>query len=110
MNALLLAAMLAAGPSPAATTPDESDLRCYRVMAELARAENPAARGVGLAAAHYFLGRIDAAAPGYDTSSAPAVSPAERPALIRRCGEALNANGFDLRALGASRDRPEPDA
>ena len=109
MDALLLAALLAAGPSPAAT-PDQVDLRCYRAMAELARAEDPAARSVGLAAANYFLGRIDAAAPGYDTSSAPAVSAAERPALIRRCGEVLNANGFDPRALGASLDRREPEA
>lgn len=108
MNALFLGLLLAAGPDPA--SPGETDLRCYRVMAELARSGEPAARNVGLAAAHYFLGRIDAAAPGYDLSSAPAVDVAQRPALIRLCGDALNANGFDLRALGASLDRPEPEA
>ena len=108
MNALLLAALLASGPAAPASAPDETDLRCYRLMAELARTPEPAVRGVGLAAAHYFLGRIDSAAPGYDLASAGAIGDDERPALIRRCGEVLNAAGFDLRALEASLEGPDP--
>jgi hypothetical protein len=106
MNALLLAAMLATpiqGPAP-----DETDVRCYRLMAELAGAEDPAARNLGMTAAQYFLGRIDAAAPGYDLAGAPPIAEAERNELTRRCGEALDAGGFDLRALGASLERGSP--
>ena len=106
MNALLLAALLAAAP---AAGPDETDLGCYRLMAELTRASDPEVRTLGLAAAQYFLGRIDAAAPDYEVSPAP-VSEAARPDLLRRCGERLNANGFDLRALGAPAEATRPTA
>jgi len=106
MNALLLAAMLAT-PVPG-TAPDETDLRCYRLMAELARAEDPAVRAVGMSAAHYFLGRIDAAAPGYDVAGLAAPAQGDRPALLERCTAALSANGFDPRALGASLEPAGP--
>ncbi|MEA3040848.1 MAG: hypothetical protein QOC65_337, partial [Sphingomonadales bacterium] len=105
MNALLLAVLLSSAPASAA--PDETDVSCYRLMAELARAPDPDVRTLGLTAAQYFLGRIDAASPGYEVRGAP-VSDAERPDLVRRCGERLNANGFDLRALGASNDGSRP--
>ncbi|HEX8364121.1 MAG TPA: hypothetical protein VF603_02420 [Allosphingosinicella sp.] len=108
MNALLLAVLLSSAPAPAAG-PDSTDLGCYRLMAELARAANPQVRTLGLAAAQYFLGRIDAAAPGYEVSAVP-VSEADRPELVRRCGERLNANGFDLRALAAPGQALRPTA
>ena len=107
MNALLLAAAAASG---AANSPDPTDLGCYRLMAELARADDPAGRALGIAAGSYFVGRIDAAAPGYDLAAAPAPGAAERPALIRRCGERLQANGFDARSLGRSLAPAEPTA
>jgi len=106
MNALLLAAMLAS--SPQAPAPAETDLRCYRLMAELTRAEDPAVRALGLSAAHYFLGRIDAAVPGYDLASAPAVPERERPALLARCSATLSDHGFDPRAVGASLEPAGP--
>ena len=106
MNALLLAALLATpAPVPA---PDETDVRCYRLMAELARAEDPAVRAVGMSAAHYFLGRIDAAAPGYDLAGSAAPEQGERPALLERCTAALSENGYDPRALGASLEPAGP--
>ncbi|MEA3017967.1 MAG: hypothetical protein QOI38_2689 [Sphingomonadales bacterium] len=105
MNALLLAFLLSAPARPA--TPDQTDIGCYRLMAELARAPDPEVRTLGLTAAQYFLGRIDAAAPGYEVRGAP-ISDAERPDLVRRCGERLHANGFDLRALRAAGDGPRP--
>jgi hypothetical protein len=105
MNALLLAVLLSAPAQPAA--PDETDIGCYRLMAELARAPDPEVRTLGLTAAQYFLGRIDAASPGFEVRGAP-VSDAERPDLVRRCGERLNANGFDLGALRASDDGSRP--
>ena len=104
MNFLLAAAMLAS----AAAAPADTDLRCYRLMAELARSEDPAGRTLGLAAAQYFLGRLDAAAPGADLARIAPVGESERAALVRRCGEALQNGGFDLRALGASLDRGSP--
>ena len=108
MNALLLAATLASAPAQAAA-PAEIDLGCYRLMADLARAEDPAVRMLGITAAHYFLGRIDSAAPGFDVAAARPVAEAERPELLRRCTAALSASGFDPGALGASLDRPRPE-
>jgi hypothetical protein len=109
MNALLLAMLLTGGtPSPA---PDETDLRCYRLMADLARAEDPQVRALGLTAASYFLGRIDAASPGYDLArvrpGAESAAEDERRALIGRCADALGAGGLDLRSFGAALARPE---
>ena len=107
MNAMLLAALLA---SPSAQAPDPADLRCYRLMGDLARADEPAARALGLGAAHFFIGRIDAAAPGYDLARAPAVAAGERPAVLSRCMETLDASGFALEGLGSRLERPEPTA
>jgi hypothetical protein len=106
MNALALA-MLIAGSSAPSPAPAETDLRCYRLMADLSGAEDPEARALGLTAAGYFLGRIDAASPNYDVAQVGAVSDEERPGLIRRCGEALDAGGFDLRSFGAALTRPD---
>ena len=106
MNALLLAAMLASAPSGGAA-PDEGDVRCYRLMAELARAGDPSVRRLGLAAAQFFLGRIDSAAPGYALGD-ERVTDGERRELVRRCGAALEASGFDPGALGATLEQPEP--
>jgi hypothetical protein len=106
MNALLLA-MLLTGGTPSATAPDETDLRCYRLMADLAQAEDPQVRALGLTAASYFLGRIDAASPGYDPAQVSQAAEEERPALIGRCADALGAGGFDLRSFGAALARPE---
>ena len=107
MNAILLAALLA---SPQAPAPDPSDLRCYRLMAELAGAGEPAVRALGLSAAHFFIGRIDAAAPGYDLARAPAIPASERAALLAHCTETLGASGFDPEGLEARFDRPQPTA
>jgi len=106
MNALLLAAALASAP-PQGGTPDEVDVRCYRLMAELARAEDAEVRRVGLSAAQFFLGRVDAAAPGYEIGPAR-IEDSGRPELLRRCGAALDASGFDPREAGASLEPPEP--
>jgi hypothetical protein len=107
MNALLLAALLA---SPQAPAPDPADLRCYRLMADLARSDAAGARALGLSAAHFFIGRIDAAAPGYDLARAPAVPAGERTELLARCTEVLGASGFDPEGLGERLDRPQPTA
>lgn len=110
MNLLLLAAAIGAAPpaTPPVQAPDAADLRCYRLMAELAQAEDPAARALGFAAAQYFMGRIDAAAPGFDLGAAPAVEARERAALVRDCTDKLSTSGFDPAALGDTLERPEP--
>jgi hypothetical protein len=117
MNLILLAAILASAspPVPAASpvppappAADATDLRCYRLMAELARSEDAEVHALGIAAAQFFLGRIDAAAPGTDLAAAPAIEAGERGALIRRCSDALDARGFDPASLGETLERPEP--
>ena len=107
MNALLLAALLAASPAPV-SAPADTDLRCFRLMADLARADDPEVRALGLTAASFFLGRIDAARPGFDVRTAGAPSDGERPALLRACSAALSASGFDLGALRRSMEQPSP--
>ena len=109
MNFILFAALAASSPPQARAPALEADLLCYRLMADLAGAEEPAARALGMSAAHFFIGRIDAAAAGYDLASAPAVPQAERAALLRRCTEALGASGFE-RGMGERLERPQPSA
>jgi hypothetical protein len=108
MSLILFAALAASSPQPQAPAL-EADVRCYRLMADLAAADEPAARALGMSAAHFFIGRIDAAAPGYDLAAAPAVPEAERAGLLRRCTEALGASGFQ-REIGESLERPQPSA
>ena len=79
------------------------DLRCYRLMAELAREDDPRVRSAGMTGAQYFLGRLDAADPGFDPDSAASdgqLPLAEHDALVRRCGDAMGAGGRDFRAVG----------
>ena len=88
------------------------DLRCYRLMAELAQEEDPRVRSAGMTGAHYFLGRLDASDPGFDPDADAGDAPpplAEREALVRRCGEAMGAGGHDFRALGESLVRRADD-
>lgn len=111
MNMLLVAALLAAGPVSGPATADHGDLRCFRLMAGLSRSDDPRFRTLGLAAANFFLGRIDAAAPGFDVGDDAVRAPiadSERPALLRRCGDALNDAGFDVEALSASLETDSP--
>ncbi|MFN3726345.1 MAG: hypothetical protein ACK4SZ_08570 [Allosphingosinicella sp.] len=95
-----------------ATDANSLDLRCYRLMAELAQDEDPRIRSAGMTGAQYFLGRLDAADPGFDpetAGSAPAEPLTEREELVRRCGEAMGADGRDFRALGESLIRRSDD-
>ena len=112
MESVLIAALLAASPTsaPAQGRAASLDIGCFQLMAELADDENPQVRTVARTAAQYFLGRIDAAAPGFDPAAAPAPRPAERPALLRRCGEALDATGRDFHALDGSLADSRPSA
>jgi len=100
MHTLLLAALAAtASPAEAAPAPADLDVRCYRAMATLARQDDPEARSLGMAAASYFLGRIDAAAPGYDVRGpAGAVAEGEQSALVAQCSAILTESGVNLRA------------
>lgn len=63
---MFVAALLLLQAAPAAATPVEADLRCLAIVAMDVSAA-PADRRGGLAAsAMYFVGRIDARAPGFD--------------------------------------------
>lgn len=113
---MLLAAMITAAstlsPANEPAAPAALDQRCFRLMADLAEDEDPRIRSLGRTAAQYFLGRIDAAAPGYDSEAAlerPAPGGADRTRLLRACGHAMQAGGRDFRSIGealAPRTRP----
>lgn len=109
MDSLLLAALLAAAPTAA---PAASDRACFALMAQLAEDGDPRLRSAGRIAAQYFLGRIDAAGPGFDPAAAAAPAPGPgRERLLRACGEALEAGGRDFRAIGETlAPRPRPTA
>jgi len=104
MESLLLAALLAAAASDApAAAPPPLDLACFGLMAELADDEDPRLRAAGRVAAQYFLGRIDAAAPGFDPAAAGApASAAARERLLRDCGAAMEAGRRDFGTIGAT--------
>jgi len=102
MGSVLSLALLALSSTADANS---LDLRCYRLMAELAREDDPRIRSAGMTGAQYFLGRLDAARPGFDPEATAGDEPsplAEREALVRRCGDAMGAGGRDFRALGES--------
>lgn len=117
MESVLLAAAMMAASTNAAPVNEPAggaalDQRCYRLMAELAEDSDPRVQGLGRMAAQYFLGRIDAANPGFDPDGAldaPAPGGAERQQLLGQCGDAMQAGGRDFRAIGqqlAPRGRP----
>jgi hypothetical protein len=69
-------------------------------MAQLAEDRDPRVQSLGRVAAQYFLGRIDAASPSFDPENVAAPDPGERTALLRRCGDAMQAGGRDFRSIG----------
>ncbi len=93
---------------PHATESAALDKRCYRLMAELAADEDPGISAAGLTGAQYFLGRLDASAPGFDPEAEPvrALAEAEREQLVGRCGALMGAGGRDFRRLGQRLTRP----
>jgi hypothetical protein len=109
MVSVLLAALIAAPQPTARPAPAPLDVGCFRLMAEFAEDEDPRVQSVGRVGAQYFLGRIDAAAPGFDIDSAgPAPDGAERAALLRRCGDSMQRAGHDFRAIGRTLEPPRP--
>lgn len=115
-SVLLAAAMMAASTNAAPVNAPAAgavlDQRCFRLMADLAEDRDPRVQGLGRMAAQYFLGRIDAANPGFDPDAAldaPAATGAERQQLLGQCGDAMQAGGRDFRTIGralAPRGRP----
>jgi hypothetical protein len=97
-----LFALTASGGNHPPAGPASLDVRCYRLMATLAEEDDPTIRAAGITGAQYFLGRIDAAVPGFDPSSErdSGFTGAERERLIGQCGAMMGAGGRDFRALG----------
>ena len=99
--AALFAHLTAQGGVPPPPSPSPQDVRCYRLMAELAQDEDPRISSAGLTGAQYFLGRIDARSPGFEPSrTGAAIADGERAALIGQCGALMGAGGRDFRSLG----------
>jgi hypothetical protein len=102
----VLIALLVSATSPAAPAdagvPAPLYLDCFRLMADLASDEDSRIRSMGTVGAQYFLGRIDAAAPGFDVEQALQGPVGDRDGLLRQCGDVLRAGGRDFRAIGDS--------
>jgi hypothetical protein len=85
---------------PPAAPPSAQDVRCYRLMAELAEDEDPRISSAGLTGAQYFLGRIDVRSPGFEPEPDGAnIAERDRAALIGQCGALMGAGGRDFRSL-----------
>jgi len=99
-----LFALTAPHEASAQAAPAPLDVSCYRLMAELAADEDPRISSAGLTGAQYFLGRIDARAPGFDPDSDAQTQPASgtREQLIAQCSAEMATGARDLRAI---RDR-----
>lgn len=114
MESVLLAAMIAAAsPSAPANEPVAAaalDQRCFRLMADLAEDEDPRIQSLGRVAAQYFLGRIDAGSSGFDPQEAGEAEPGDRDALLRSCGDAMQAGGRDFRSIGQALAPRRPTA
>jgi hypothetical protein len=102
MESVLIAVVLAAAPTPApvADVATALDQRCFGLMAQLAEDDDPRVRSLGRVAAQYFLGRIDAASSGFDPAESAAPEAGDHEALLRRCGDAMQAGGRDFRSIG----------
>jgi hypothetical protein len=102
MESVLIAVVLATAPTPAPVGDAVTalDQRCFSLMARLAEDQDPRIRSLGRVAAQYFLGRIDAAAPGFDPAAAAPAEPGDHDQLLRRCGDAMQAGGRDFRSIG----------
>ena len=101
MESVLIAAMLAAAQTHAPVGDANAlDQRCFSLMAQLAEDQDPRVQSLGRVAAQYFLGRIDAASPGFDPANAAPPEPGDHSALLRRCGDAMQAGGRDFRTIG----------
>ncbi len=103
MESVLIAALLAASPlaGPSENAAPALDRQCFGLMASLAGDEDPRLSALGRVAAQYFLGRIDAAEPGFDPDGVAEPPGGEaRTRLLRSCGDAMQAGGRDFRSIG----------
>jgi hypothetical protein len=104
MGMLVLAPWLvgAAGPADEAT---RQDIRCFIVVAQLSKSDDPAIRDAGRIGSQYFLGRIDGRAPTLDLESAVVAEAAsagtDQRALLASCGALMKKRGEEVEAIGA---------
>jgi hypothetical protein len=109
MESVLFALWIAAAPAAELPASSSLDLRCFQLMAELAEDEDPRLRSTGRIAAQYFLGRLDAVAPGAALPPPESAAASEREELLNQCAAAMGSGGRDFRSLGESlapRSRP----
>lgn len=72
------------------------DRQCYRLMEHLAQSEEPRIRTLATAAAHFFLGRLDASGLSLDGDEGERDNQGD-PRLMAQCGDLLDAGGYALR-------------
>ena len=111
MESVFIAVLLAASPMAASgeNAGAALDRQCFGLMASLAGDDDPRLSAAGRVAAQYFLGRIDAAAPGFAIDDlGPVPTGAGRERLLRQCGEEMQRAGHDFRAIGGTLAPPRP--
>lgn len=94
-----LFALTAVGADRSPPAPSPLDMRCYRLMATLAEDDDPRISAAGITGAQYFLGRIDAAAPGFNPAALAEEEAADM-GLLGQCSALMDAGGRDFHALG----------
>ena len=106
-SALALAAALLA-PAPGTAGDTDADLRCLAVTTYAVDKAEGETRSQLIAAALYFVGRIDARQPGYDYQAAltALLSDERRVRTLgddaKRCGALLKDRGEMLQRVGAA--------
>ena len=85
----------------------DADLRCMAVMAKLNQLTDPRHQLESLIGGYYFLGRLQAAAPGLDLGQSTAaayakMSAAEFLSETGRCEQEMRTNGHAISEIGGA--------
>jgi hypothetical protein len=101
-----LASLAAATVARAADEGASPDVRCLAVAATMAQSSDPKTQGVSLAAALYYLGKLDGRDPNFDLEGQlkqelAQLKPQDMIAEVQRCGAQLNARQKTVTEIAA---------
>lgn len=104
---LTCAALFAITPAYAEEAQTDADLRCMAVMAKLNQLPDARHQLESLIGGYYFLGRLQAVAPGLDLSQSTAaayakMSAAEFLSETGRCEQEMRTNGHAISDIGSA--------
>jgi hypothetical protein len=107
---LLTGSLKGAGAQDAQTS---ADLRCMSVMAKINQLPDSRHQLESLIGGYYYLGRIQALAPGLDLGPSTAatyakMSPSEFLSETTRCEQEMRAKGHAITEIGSAMPKPPP--